>query len=91
MGATDLDGKNFCYTNPLINTQRTAVARLPLLREQHLAHPADDPDLDLRERGRGIYVNLFIGSRINVENVAGTNVEMVQKTDYPWKGRLRSR
>jgi DUF1680 family protein len=34
----------------------------------------------------GIYVNLFIGSTINVEKVAGTTVEMVQKTDYPWKG-----
>jgi len=34
----------------------------------------------------GIYVNLFIGSTINVEKVAGTTVEMVQKTEYPWKG-----
>ncbi len=34
----------------------------------------------------GIYVNLFIGSTINVEKVAGTNVQMVQKTDYPWNG-----
>ena len=36
----------------------------------------------------GLYVNLFIGSTINVENVAGTNVEMVQKTDYPWSGKV---
>ncbi len=34
----------------------------------------------------GIYVNLFIGSTITVEDVAGTNVEMIQKTDYPWSG-----
>lgn len=34
----------------------------------------------------GIYVNLFIGSSITVENVAGTDVEMVQKTDYPRSG-----
>jgi hypothetical protein len=34
----------------------------------------------------GIYVNLYIGSTIQVERVAGTDVEMVQKTDYPWKG-----
>ena len=33
----------------------------------------------------GIYVNLFIGSTIKVEDVAGTDVEMVQKTDYPWR------
>jgi hypothetical protein len=36
----------------------------------------------------GIYVNLFIGSTINVEKVAGTDVEMVQKTDYPWSGNI---
>ena len=36
----------------------------------------------------GIYVNLFIGSTITVENVAGTDVEMVQETDYPWNGKV---
>jgi DUF1680 family protein len=36
----------------------------------------------------GLYVNLFIGSTINVEKVAGTDVEMVQKTDYPWSGKV---
>jgi uncharacterized protein len=35
-----------------------------------------------------IYVNLFIGSTINVDRVAGTDVEMVQKTDYPWNGNV---
>jgi len=35
-----------------------------------------------------IYVNLFIGSTINVERVAGTDVQMVQKTDYPWSGKV---
>jgi DUF1680 family protein len=40
-------------------------------------------------KGRdGLYVNLFIGSTINVEKVAGTDVEMVQQTDYPWSGRV---
>ena len=33
-------------------------------------------------------MNMFIGSRINVEKVAGTDVEMVQKTDYPWSGKV---
>ena len=35
-----------------------------------------------------LYVNLFIGSTINVERVAGTDVQMVQKTDYPWSGNV---
>jgi DUF1680 family protein len=36
----------------------------------------------------GLYVNMFVGSRINVGQVAGTDVEVVQKTDYPWKGSV---
>jgi len=36
----------------------------------------------------GIYVNLFIGSNITVENVGGTDVEMLQATEYPWKGNV---
>jgi DUF1680 family protein len=31
---------------------------------------------------------MFIGSKINVEKVAGTDVQMVQKTDYPWSGDI---
>jgi DUF1680 family protein len=36
----------------------------------------------------GVYVNLFIGSTITLEGVAGTDVEMVQATDYPWGGKV---
>lgn len=33
-----------------------------------------------------IHVNLFIGSSVTIEDVGGTDVELVQVTDYPWKG-----
>ena len=36
----------------------------------------------------GLYVNMYIGGTIQVEDVAGTDVEMVQKTDYPWSGNV---
>ena len=35
-----------------------------------------------------IYVNLFVGSTVTVEDVAGIDVEMVQATDYPWSGEV---
>ena len=35
-----------------------------------------------------LYVNMYVGSTINVEKVAGTDVQMVQKTDYPWSGKV---
>jgi hypothetical protein len=31
---------------------------------------------------------MYIGSTITVENAAGTDVEMVQETDYPWSGKI---
>ena len=37
----------------------------------------------------GIYVNLFVGSTVNVGDVAGTDVEMVQTTELS-VGRARS-
>jgi DUF1680 family protein len=32
-----------------------------------------------------VYVNLFIGSTVTVEDVGGTDVELVQETEYPWE------
>ena len=36
----------------------------------------------------GIYVNLFVGSTVTLQSVAGTDVQMVQTTDYPWSGKV---
>jgi hypothetical protein len=36
-----------------------------------------------------LYVNLFAGTRVNVGQVGGTDVEVVQATDYPWDGAVR--
>jgi DUF1680 family protein len=32
-----------------------------------------------------IYVNMYVGSTFTVTGVAGTNVQMVQTTNYPWE------
>ena len=87
LGATDLEGKNYYYDNPLVDTKARypwhncpcCVGNIPrtllMLPTWTYAKSAD-----------GIYVNLFVGSTINVGKVAGTDLEMVQKTDYPWSG-----
>jgi uncharacterized protein len=88
LGATDLKGENFCYTNPLTNTLRTPWHVCPCCVSNISRTLLMIPTWMYVKDRTGIYVNLFIGSRINVENVAGTNVEMVQKTDYPWNGAI---
>jgi DUF1680 family protein len=86
LGGVDLAGKNFAYTNPLVDTQRTAwhvcpccvgnIPRTLLMMPTWTYVKGDD----------ALYVNMFVGSRIHVGKVAGTSVEMVQKTNYPWSG-----
>jgi uncharacterized protein len=89
LGSIDLEGKNFYYDNPMASSWPRydwhvcpcCVGNIPrtLLMVPTWAYVKSDA---------GIYVNLFIGSTIKVENVAGTDVEMVQKTDYPWSGKV---
>ncbi len=89
LGSLDLEGKNFLYTNPLASSQPRykwhvcpcCVGNIPrtLLMIPTWTYVTGDD---------GIYVNMFVGSTIKVERVVGTNVEMVQQTDYPWKGDI---
>jgi DUF1680 family protein len=89
LGAIDLEGKNFYYDNPLASSWPRydwhvcpcCIGNIPrtLLMVPTWTYVKSD---------NGIYVNLFIGSTIKVDNVAGTDVEMVQKTDYPWSGKV---
>src|SRR5215471_15364159 len=89
LGSTDLDGKNFYYTNGLDeNAQRTEWHACPCcvgnLSRTMLMMPtwmySKSPD--------GIHVNLFVGSTVNVGEVAGTTVELIQTTTYPWSGKV---
>ena len=89
LGSTDLAGKNFYYDNPLEEDKSRypwhvcpcCVGNIPrtLLMIPTWTYAKSD---------QGVYVNLFIGSTVNVDRVAGTDVEMVQKTDYPWNGKV---
>jgi uncharacterized protein len=88
LGSMDLDGRNFQYTNPLEGGWRgpwhvcpCCVGNIPrtlLMLPTWTYAKGDD----------GLYVNLFIGGTTKIENLAGTDVEVVQKTDYPWSGRV---
>jgi uncharacterized protein len=88
LGATDLAGTTFYYTNPLTGGNRTAWHNCPCCVGNIPRTLMMIPTWTYVKGKDGIYVNLFIGSTINVEKVAGTDVEMVQKTDYPWSGKV---
>jgi DUF1680 family protein len=89
LGSLDLDGKNFYYDNPLVESvERYPWHVCPCCVGNIPRTLLMIPTWTYVRGKEGIYVNLFIGSRINVEKIAGTDVEMIQHTDYPWSGKV---
>jgi uncharacterized protein len=89
LGSVDLEGKNFCYTNALEeNAPRTPWHNCPCCVGNIPRTLLMLPTWVYAKSADGVYVNLFIGSTIALENVGGTDVEMVQATDYPWSGKV---
>src|SRR5437588_9617999 len=105
LGSTDLEGKNFYYDNPLADYRdRYGWHVCPCCVGNIPRTLLMIPTWTYLKSDEGIYVNLFIGSTINVEwhsasslsgqtgkmpfPHAGTDVQMIQKTDYPWSGNV---
>jgi DUF1680 family protein len=88
LGGVALDGKSFCYTNPLVNTQRTLWHVCPCCVGNIPRTLLMMPTWSYAKDKTGLYVNMFVGSRVHVGDIAGTSVEIVQKTDYPWNGTI---
>ncbi len=88
LGGVALDGKSYCYTNPLINTERALWHNCPCCVGNLSRTLLMIPTWSYVKDSTGLYVNMFVGSRINVGKVAGTDVEVIQKTDYPWSGAI---
>jgi uncharacterized protein len=88
-GSLDLDGKNYYYPNALAaNIQRTPWNVCPCCVGNMSRTLLMLPTWMYSKGADGVYVNLFAGSTVTVPDVAGTDVELVQKTDYPWKGTV---
>ena len=88
LGGVALDGESYCYTNPLINTERAQWHVCPCCVANLSRTLLMIPTWTYVKDRSGVYVNMFVGSRIQVGEVAGTAVEIVQKTDYPWHGSV---
>ncbi|WP_239461456.1 glycoside hydrolase family 127 protein [Occallatibacter savannae] len=88
LGGVALDGKSFCYTNPLVNTERAKWHICPCCVGNVSRTLLMIPTWSYVKSKDALFVNMFVGSRVRVGEVAGTNVEIVQKTDYPWRGAV---
>lgn len=88
LGAIDIEGKNYTYTNPLINTERYSWHHCPCCVSNISRTLLMLPTWAYAKSQQALYVNLFVGSRVNVGQVAGVPVEVTQETNYPWSGSV---
>ncbi len=88
LGGVALDGKSYCYTNPLVNSERALWHVCPCCVGNLSRTLLMVPTWSYAKDKTGLYVNMFVGSKVNVGQVAGTDVEVIQKTEYPWNGSV---
>jgi uncharacterized protein len=89
LGSLDLDGKYFYYDNPLDSAvPRYAWHVCPCCVGNIPRTLLMFPTWTYAKTPHGVFVNMFVGSTITLENVGGTDIEMVQATDYPWNGKV---
>jgi hypothetical protein len=88
LGGLALDGQSYCYTNPLVNTERDLWHVCPCCVGNVSRTLLMIPTWSYVKSKDALFVNMFVGSRVHVGQVAGTNVEVIQKTEYPWKGSV---
>ncbi len=89
-GSMDLAGKRFYYDNPLDeNTARYPWHNCPCCVGNIARTMLMLPTWAYSRSADAVYVNLFAGMRVNLGEVAGTEVEIVQETNYPWDGTVK--
>ncbi len=94
LGDIDLGGNNFCYTNAL---DVTDTARVPARYQWHQCPCCVGniprtllqlPTWMYTTTSNSLAVNMFVGSTFTLSHVVGTDVQIIQKTDYPWSGNV---
>ncbi len=86
LGSTDLEGRHYYYDNPIAtNVPRYAWHTCPCCVGNIPRTLLMLPTWMYARDTSSVYVNLFVGSTVTVEDVAGTDVELVQETEYPWE------
>jgi DUF1680 family protein len=89
LGSLDLQAKNFTYVNPLDQGfPRYAWHECPCCVGNIPRTLLQLPTWMYATDADGLYVNLYVGGTVNVPHVAGTDLEIIQRTDYPWKGTV---
>lgn len=88
-GSMDLESRHFFYDNPLeARVARYAWHVCPCCVGNIPRTMLMLPNWMYAASKDGLFVNLYVGSSTQIANVAGSAVEVVQETDYPWHGKV---
>lgn len=88
LGSLDLNANYFTYTNSLdTSSARYKWHNCPCCVGNIPKTILEFPRWMYAKSGdsNGVYVNMYIGSTFTVDGVAGTDVQLVQTTNYPWE------
>jgi DUF1680 family protein len=89
LGGLSMDGLTFYYPNPLdARYLRDSWHGVPCCTGNIPRTLLQLPTWIYAKHDDGVYVNLFVGSTVELGEVGGTPVQMVQKTNYPWDGKV---
>jgi DUF1680 family protein len=92
LGSIDLQARHYYYDNPPnANVPRYVWHDCPCCVGNIPRTLLSLPTWTYARARDGLYVNLFVGGTVRVEDVAGTAVQLVQETEYPWNGKVRIR
>lgn len=89
LGGLSQDGLTFYYPNPLdARYLRDSWHGVPCCTGNIPRTLLQLPTWIYAKHDDGVYVNLFVGSTVNLGDVGGTPVQLVQQTNYPWDGKV---
>ncbi len=89
LGAVDLSANNFTYTNPLDQSHiRYKWHACPCCVANIPRTVLELPTWMYSKNDQNLYINLYIGSTVQIGAMAGCNLQVEQRTDYPWNGKV---
>ena len=101
LSGISLDGKNFLYTNPLAQSndlpfkQRWSKDRVPYISLSNCCPPnivrtlAEVSDYVYSTSVKGLWFNLYGGSKAAIKLTDGSKIALQQETNYPWDGNIK--
>jgi DUF1680 family protein len=101
LAAVDLPGKKYFYTNPLCVADNIPYKlRWSKDREEYISFCNCCPPNTVRTIAevsnyaysiaeKGIYINLYGSNRLNTKLKDGSDLKIIQETQYPWDGKIK--